>query len=208
MIPLSGLAETARVFHAQIDRAVEAGVRELESKGLSISCGEGCAWCCYLPVRATLPECALAAAHIKETFAPDEIEDTVTRVEAWLEWSATEIPRLVDSGLDASSAYMLHGPGCPFLLIDHCAIYPVRPMGCRVHCSTSDPRLCAPSDGSAPSGCQAGGVDEVLEAAKPVCMDYRRTLEGMGLPFGDMVELLPVFVLPFLKGGGMSKAPL
>ncbi len=121
-------------YFRDIDDKVAEALGRLAASGRIPPCGPGCHWCCYLPVRASAPEAALIAAYLGSSLTRDGRLELKKRLEAWLGWQREELPRHI-TGADVSKAYLLHGPPCPFLNGGLCDIYPVRPMGCRVHFS-------------------------------------------------------------------------
>jgi len=186
------LAETARVYLQNIDGAIKRARSALHGRGARITCAKGCAWCCRLPVRATLPEGALAARYIRDTLPPPEVAALVGHMEDWL--SRRENAPLTRGIPDV--------PACPFLADDLCIIYPARPMGCRVHSSTADPALCGRGQDGPALFESPGTVAEVIDEVKPVCMDYRLGLEQSGMNFQSIVKHLPELVLEGLKTCG------
>jgi hypothetical protein len=130
-----------------------------------------------------MPEAELAAGYILETFPADSLARLNATGAAWLDWDEKALPGHVRGGLDEADAYSMHGPGCPFLDGGLCSIYPVRPMGCRVHNSTHPPELCRPDIPYDSITDCPGTVMEVLREVKPLCMGYRKKLEEMGVDF-------------------------
>jgi len=88
-----------------------------------VACKKGCDFCCFLRVRASIPEVLNIADHVQRTWSPDKQADLLARVEANL--SAFE-------GLNAKDRLAKMLP-CP-LLVDHtCSIHSIRPIACRSH---------------------------------------------------------------------------
>jgi Fe-S-cluster containining protein len=188
----------AQKYLCRVDGTVQDILIEMKRSGIVPPCGPGCAWCCRLPVSATVPEGMLAARHICGSLGEEDIRAFTEKAKAWLLWKENELPRMVNRGMDFTQAHLLHGPGCAFLSGGLCVIYPVRPMGCRVHFSY-DENTCRPSmRPGALFDCSAQVV-EVIAAVKPLCMEYRRELEARGAVFGDLVDLLPRLVLNELE---------
>jgi Fe-S-cluster containining protein len=183
------MAESARKYHRELDESIARAVSELSVNGKSVSCGKGCAWCCYLPVRATAPEGVLAAHYVRGALPAPGLGDLKGRIEEWLIFRET--------GYQTGSIF--EGPSCPFLSVGLCVIYPVRPMGCRVHSSTADPLFCGPGRPGISLFESPGTVPEIMDLVKPVCMDYRGLLERAGMQFGSIVKPLPELVLGELK---------
>lgn len=201
--PPDKLVEVARAYLADVDAIVVAATDELAAAGEPVTCRRGCSWCCRLPLSATSPEVELAANYILGNFGAGDMAALMERLSGWELWRQAELPKRRGAGLDELDAFALHGPGCPFLSGGDCTVYPVRPMGCRVHNSVSDPALCRPG-GYEDGGCGVppgipGTLGEVLEAVKPRCLEYRSALEGMGLDFAASVGPFAAQVRRLLK---------
>jgi Fe-S-cluster containining protein len=132
------------------------------ASGLHQTCSPCCSQCCCHWVEDVYSfEAHLAAAYIR-SHMPHRIPDIVSQCSE----DQRELERLDEivnrtlaqhadneeaRRLDAvdvllSSFYQLRRP-CPLLTHDNlCAIYPVRPITCRIYVSFSDPSLCDPSN--------------------------------------------------------------
>jgi len=86
-----------------------------------VACRAGCAWCCYVEVRAAIPEVLAVAEYVRTHLPPtaqlalrERLRDTVARTR----------------GLDAAARLAAH-IACPLLGADlACTVYPVRPSAC------------------------------------------------------------------------------
>ncbi|MBI5696402.1 MAG: YkgJ family cysteine cluster protein [Nitrospirae bacterium] len=188
-------AETAKKYHEALDAAIVRALEGLAARGRRVSCARGCAWCCRLPVRATLPEAALVAEYVRATMPEAESEELSARLAGWVSWHNDTLPELSARGVSMQDAWQEHGPGCPFLKEESCLIYSVRPMGCRVHYSTMEPGFCGPDRDKAPLFSDPGTVAEIESAVKPICIDYRKKLEAADIVFEEIVKYLPELVL-------------
>jgi len=193
-----GLVGIASGFLEEIDRAVGAAVRSIESGGMRTSCEPGCAACCRLPVESTYAEGALVADHILGKADAGMQEELRGRLTAWAEWSRAGLVDMLSGGMDPVRAYLYHGPGCPFLSEGICEVYPVRPAGCRIHLSVSEPAGCMPPEDGLPVFFNPGSVRGVNESVRPVIERYMRDLERAGLDPSRPVEPLPLTVLAHL----------
>ena len=181
----------ARQFLNEIN---EAAQKALAETGADVPCRKGCAWCCRLPIQATPPEGMLAAEYIRENLGREEASALFARIKGWLDWFSKDFQKLAQSVVVPREIYMKHGPGCPFLADGLCAIYPVRPMGCRVHFS-HDEALCMPDAPEPGIFDPPVLVEDVLEAVKPVCQAYKERLEAQGMDFDQNFRLLAELVL-------------
>ena len=181
----------ARQFLKEIDETVQKALAET---GADVPCRMGCNWCCRLPIQATTPEGVLAAEYIRKNLGAEEAAALFARIKGWLDWFSKDFQTLAQSGKVPRDIYMKHGPGCPFLVDGLCAIYPVRPMGCRVHFSR-DEALCRPDAPEPGIFDPPVLIEEVLEAVKPVCQSYKERLEAQGMDFDQNFRLLAELVL-------------
>ena len=174
--------EIAGEYHARLDAAVRDALVSIKGKGIVPPCGKGCAWCCHLPVNATAPEGMLAAKYIEGKFNAKDKGVFIERMKGWVAW--------YKEGRSAIGRVE-----CPFLRSNICSIYDARPMGCRVHYSQDAEACMRAVSGRATLFDEPPLLDEVLDAVKPLCMEFRRKLESAGVCFGDCVKTLPELVL-------------
>ena len=108
---------------------IENNAAEMRRKGKDlpqIACRKGCDICCYIRVKASIPEVLHLADHIRATFSNIEILDLKKRIDSNL--AAFE-------GLSGKELLNKMVP-CP-LLVDHsCSVHSARPVPCRLHHST------------------------------------------------------------------------
>jgi Fe-S-cluster containining protein len=132
----------------------------IRRSGLRVSCCNACSRCCFHWVEDVYSfEAELIAAYIREHL-PAEIDRIVATCrqdeERLVDLNAIVIGKLAAAQpsqeqeeidpieLLLASFYQLRLP-CPLLTgSGECAIYPVRPLTCRIYISFSDPRLCDP----------------------------------------------------------------
>lgn len=88
-----------------------------------IACREGCDFCCYLRVRAAVPEVLTIVDYVRSNFTEIQIRDLQSRIDANL----AEF-----EGLDATERANKMVP-CPLLLDHRCMVHQVRPIQCRSH---------------------------------------------------------------------------
>jgi hypothetical protein len=178
---------TARKYHEDIERIVAETLRTLSSAGRRPGCRRGCAWCCRLVVNATAPEGELAAGYIDANLREEDKGALIEKIKRWLVWYG-------------QGRYSTKRVECPFLASELCSIYHVRPMGCRVHYS-GDADACRRGLEDPSFFYEPPLMEEVFDAAKPLCMEYRWKLEAQGVCFDDCVKPLPELVLKYLVKG-------
>jgi putative zinc- or iron-chelating protein len=106
----------------------DAAVGAMEPR--PIACGKGCSACCYLTVSVSFGEALTVAKYVRDK-RPDLIEK--------LEKTAVTVSTHATRNQRFRAAI-----ACAFLKEDGaCAIYPVRPMGCRA-AHSPDADLCGP----------------------------------------------------------------
>ena len=96
-------------------------------KGHHIACRNGCNFCCYIAVSATIVEIDLIASYVRSNWPAAAIEALMARIESTYRMT-------VDDRLAKRTP-------CPFLVEGSCSIYAVRPFACRRQISI-DASLC------------------------------------------------------------------
>lgn len=144
LISTGRLAAFARETQAEVDAWQSANMPERP-----VSCSEGCAACCYLPIHIEIAE-----AHNIVRLFPEEIaralpllieqEEQLGKAIALQDFRDLPDP---DRGEAANqriaSAYTDLRLRCPFLGDDdRCRIYEARPIPCRTHFAFGDPADC------------------------------------------------------------------
>ena len=95
--------------------------RDIEVDQPAYACRKGCSWCCHQTVMVTAPEVLAAAAFLRETRTPAEL-DTLKRhlAERSEEIAGRSTAERFDAGL-----------ACGLLEDGACSIHPARPLMCR-----------------------------------------------------------------------------
>lgn len=111
-----------------IERAVREHKARPNTASETISCRQGCAHCCRIPVIATIPEAVVALDYAEAqglTIDEAKLARQARQTDAtWFEQSAAD-------------------QTCVFLTeTNSCGIYPARPGSCRKHFSADDPEKC------------------------------------------------------------------
>lgn len=123
---------------------MDSELADLARIGTRPTCSRGCPHCCRQLVPAAPLEGATLIHFIKTTFPTDYQAKIVERNRHWLAWRKDELPNYIKNGDSAGSAHYNKGPFCPLLENGECSVYPVRPLACRGHFVSSDPRGCRP----------------------------------------------------------------
>lgn len=130
---------TSASVHALLASAVyepfDAIVRDA---GTDLTCGPGCDDCCHRLVVCTRIEALALAEYLNEggRLAPRAraIEDHAGALRQAIEGPASETQ---------GHHWFERRVPCPFLADGRCAVYALRPLSCRAHHSTDDPRGCS-----------------------------------------------------------------
>ena len=135
----------AEKAHADLDQRMS----EIPS-----ACRAGCSACCYQMISVHTWEEELIARYIKGTMhAKTKAKVRRQMVEWWrylksaLRSSTRENPISLAESKQLTMRMIYDRVMCPFLVDEHCSIYPVRPAMCRAHVVPSEPERCASEPG-------------------------------------------------------------
>lgn len=134
--------------YQQIDSAITSELATFERTGTRPTCSRGCSHCCRQLVPAAPIEGMALIHFIKTALSLDQQTRIVERNNNWFDWRNNELPNHIRRGASAESAHYDNGPFCPLLENNECSAYPGRPLACRGHFVTSDPRGCRPTGDS------------------------------------------------------------
>jgi hypothetical protein len=190
-----------KVFH-EVDELVDREIARSVESGRKPTCSRGCSHCCREELYAPRAE-AEAIVEWLDSSAPHLIEGLKTRIAAWLAWYRSEFPDLVARGIARRDAFYSHGPACPALVDDACAIYPVRPVFCRTHYVTSPVDACRPEGDPARLDAPIQRMTIFAKAA-PIGTKLRALVEAQGADFQGTVHLLPEWLAHLL---GVEQQP-
>lgn len=121
------LKQGVKVLYENMDGLLESFLKRSEAEGRPAHCREGCSWCCHQPVFAVTHELLYIQDHIVRQ-VPSRRADRYLQ-KAREKASLTE-GRSTEEQVKVRKA-------CPFLEEGRCAIYPARPMACRIYLSSS-----------------------------------------------------------------------
>lgn len=176
---------------AAVDRFMALRLAEAHEAGGRISCGEGCAACCYLLATVTLPEAIHLVATLRDSgneFDLDSIRDHFESVikhgESLESWHAAQRP-------------------CVALRGRRCAAYEARPQTCRVHYVISPPAQCAPPTqgymGLDTAGFMDVGMPPLIVAAHEA---------GIPLGYAPLPFLVPIAIAAVEQGLDVARVKL
>ena len=191
-----------KVFH-EVDELVDREIARSVESGRRPSCAKGCSHCCREELYAPRAE-AEAIVEWLDGAAPHVLEAMKPRIAAWLAWYRSEFPALVARGIARRDAFYSHGPACPALVDDTCAIYPVRPMFCRTHHVTSPVDACRPEGDPARLDAPIQRMTTLLARAAPIGTKLRALVEAQGAEFQGTVHLLAEWLAHLL---GVEQQP-
>lgn len=144
------------------------------SEGLTLSCKQGCAGCCYQLVLASLPEAVAVAEYFLSNVQRRGLIPDIMR-SLWAQLGSIEGANIAEHRQN----YFQKKQACVFLVEETklCSIYPVRPAACRHHFVVSDPALCQPE-----AGMQEVGRVNASEAELQVLSEANRVSRQTKLP--------------------------
>jgi Fe-S-cluster containining protein len=191
-----------KVFH-EVDDLVDREIARSVETGRTPTCAKGCSHCCREELYAPRAE-AEAIVDWLDSSAPHVLDGLKARIAAWLAWYRSEFPALVARGIARRDAFYSHGPACPALVDDTCAIYPVRPMFCRTHYVTSPVDACRPGGDPARLDAPIQRMTTLFARAAPIGTRLRALVEAQGADFQATVHLLPEWLAHLL---GVEQQP-
>lgn len=131
---------------------------EARSERGSVSCAQGCGYCCYQKILASPGRGAMLHLWLKSKG----------------QWTAATKSRLreADRAMSAETCveWLSHRHPCVFLVEQSfgrgsCSVYPVRPVGCLTTFSSGDPADCADDD-KGPRNVRRGTADPRVQEAR------------------------------------------
>jgi Fe-S-cluster containining protein len=128
-VRVEGVKGAIRAMYEAMDGLLEAFLQRSAAEGKPASCRKGCAWCCHQPVFAVTHELLYLRDHVVESVDPARQERFVSRAR---EKTLLTLKKPLEELLKVRAA-------CPFLEDGACAVYPARPMACRIYLSYSEP---------------------------------------------------------------------
>lgn len=194
-----------------------AQLREAAARGETITCTEGCAYCCLLHVEATIQECEAVVYYLYHHEAA--LNNFLRKYPAWRSAirkngdlfrrlgvlsreifsfqfnrgnsSPDYIARREHEFTEEQQRYAQQNIACPFLDNQLCSIYEVRPYNCAGFSATSPAAWCNPLSPQAPRIHRSDLPAEVI-----VDLDfYYKPLKG------PVFSFLPLAVYEILKEG-------
>jgi Fe-S-cluster containining protein len=122
------MKEAISALYEAVDSLLEAFLRRTEAEGRPADCRKGCAWCCHQAVFAVTHEVLFLKEYVREHSQGGEQAAFLERAR---EKSLASLNKELDEQLKLRIA-------CPFLRKGACAVYPARPMACRIYLSWSE----------------------------------------------------------------------
>lgn len=192
--------EVTRDAMAASDQEIERELTVLAERGIVASCTKGCAHCCRQEILVPRAEAEAIVAWIEASWSPDQLEALRGRLRGWLAWSRGELPRLIAAGMERLEAIYEHGPQCVALEDGLCAVYPARPMSCRMHYVRSSPDACRQEHDPAFSRADRVTVlPSIHRVTQPAILRIREVTERHGGDFLAAVHRLPEWLAHLLR---------
>lgn len=140
----AGLADLVPLARKLTNRITRRLVQDCASCGQRVSCHKGCSACCHYLVPLSVPEMLRLGQEISalpEAFRKPLLE-RFDRSRLKLRAAMSPGEHSPASPESLSQWYAGLNLPCPFLVDHACSIYDLRPLSCREHLVTSDPRFC------------------------------------------------------------------
>lgn len=160
---------------------------------MPITCTKGCSYCCYQPVIVNVAEAALIVRWIREN----------RRMDLWRKITAPrdrgDLDALMDPSVKNVIDYAEKKIPCRFLTPDgFCAVYPVRPLVCRLHMVKSAPEDCRPENRRASVEVAFMINEEGRDLKHYLEESFMRSSSELDLPLA--IGFLPVMLLYVANG--------
>lgn len=172
IISNTGIARTATEnllikIYSSMDTAVENELARLYKEcGISITCRQGCCYCCAQHIVIGESESHAIAQHIKRHFSANQIIALMHRTRRWHEWNNKREDPSPAPGKVAPILSQLPAFYCPLLVDRKCSAYEIRPATCRIHYVCSAPSACRPIYDEGYIEAKAVKLDSVLTATR------------------------------------------
>ncbi|MCA9791797.1 MAG: YkgJ family cysteine cluster protein, partial [Candidatus Eremiobacteraeota bacterium] len=166
-------------------RAALDAIRSLEQLGLSLqldfspqlACRQGCSFCCYPPVSASLPEVLNLVAYLKTQTSPETFQRLRQKVRERAEQTQT---------MTTAERHRI-SLACPFLEEGKCSVYAARPLACRGF-NSRDAAACEKAFEEPDKPPQIPAFLPLLLAAQAIKDELRQGIESAGLP-AELLDL-------------------
>ena len=130
-------------IYAALDRATSVQLDRLQrEQGITASCKRSCSHCCRFHIVVSQAEVHALAQHIRREFSTEQLEQLRHRVEQWHQWDDSRPGRHAVASTEPPPDLATYEQRCPLLVDGECSAYPARPVACRAHFVSSDPRDC------------------------------------------------------------------
>ncbi len=177
---------TADIYRC-VDQATAGELLRLRlEKGIVPSCRQGCFACCGQHILATSVEARTVAEYLRREFTAAEIRALRKRTRRWHHWDRRRLQPENTRSWDEEDSLP-----CPLLVGGICTVYPVRPLTCRTHFVSTDPRFCRPGNDPKGSGGTPLSLSSVVMAAGPFSAAIRTRIEAETGDYLASIMLLP-----------------
>jgi len=123
----TNLRKAIQSLYEAVDGLLDSFLQRSSAEGKPAECRKECAWCCHQAVLAVTHELLYLREYVQRNFSENKQDSFTERAR---EKSLLTLHKTMEV------QQMLKSP-CPFLENDSCAVYPARPMACRIYLSSS-----------------------------------------------------------------------
>lgn len=187
-----GVEEFVHGVYLAVDKATTLGLDRLRREdGVVPTCKRGCSCCCRYPIATNIAEAHTLAHYIKRELSAEQIGALEMRTRQWHQWDCSRPGRDPSVAMPESAESLQYEPCCPLLVDGACSVYPVRPLVCRTHFVSSNPRSCC--DAIHPNSTQNIPVvlTSLVTASQPHSRAIRDHVEKACIDFSRSIMLLP-----------------
>ena len=191
-VPITPQESFVRDTYIAVDEATAGGMDRLRrEKGIVASCTLGCYHCCRYHILTNTAEAHALGQYVKRELSVEQLGDLRKRTQQWHAWDNSRPGRYRSAHIDEQTDLSNYDPCCPLLVDGVCSAYPVRPLACRTHFVSSDPRSCCAANDPTSTEDAPVVLRSVVTATSPFSRAMRDHIEEGGSDFSESLILLP-----------------
>jgi Fe-S-cluster containining protein len=191
-VPVTPQEEFVKRVYWSADEATAGKLAWLhEKEGIVSSCKIGCSHCCRFYILTNMAEIHALAQFVKRELSPEQITDLRRKTQRWHAWEHAIPGRMPSVTTPEAIDLTDYVHRCPLLVHGACIAYPVRPIVCRTHYVSTNPRFCTAVNDPDSTESSPVILDAVVQAGLSFAMAIRKSIEAAGLVFSRSQVLLP-----------------
>ena len=191
-MPIESEESFVNGVYFSVDEATASELdRLLSDENIVPTCTVGCSHCCRYHILTNSAEAHTLAQYVKRELSVDQRNDLRVRTQQWHEWDNSRPGRYQSANIDKETDLSNYEHCCPLLVDGACIVYPVRPVVCRTHYSSSPPQSCYAAIDPKSTQDSPKVLTSVVTASNAASMAIRDRIESEGLDFSRSMMLLP-----------------